>query len=843
MAMTREEAEIEFVACERELARRKLIAFTRFTNPRYEQNWHHELLAAHLDAVLAGAIKRLMVFMPPQNGKLIAHDTPVLTPLGWTTHGDLRQGDYVFGPNGQATRILAVSDDGLANVEMLFSNGETIRCHSAHEWAVRDRSYGIDRVCEAGWLKAQTKFGQRRAIMSAGRSVYQLPLVNAVEFPASPLPMDAYALGVWLGDGTAAKPCVTMTHDDASHVVGSMQAAGYSVSSTQVHATTGIPSFSFAGPRPNVSGRMSRELKALGLFHNKHIPEQFLRAAIVNRLELLAGLMDTDGHFDKSGRGIFTTVSQRLKDDVIDLCTTLGFRPTVGVVHPKHRATGFVGIRDVFRICFQPTRRIPTRIPRKTQRQRSAPQRRVGIVDVRSTASTPGRCIQVDRNDGLYLVGRSLLATHNSELVSRRLPALALGQHPDWQIIAASYNDDLARDMSQDVQKVIDGDAYRVLFPETRLATARDRGEKRNADAFDVVRSEGRYESTGVGGGITGKSMRLGIIDDPVKSREEAESDAYRRRIWNWYVGDFSTRMIGDQTAIVLCQTRWHTDDLAGRLEKLAKEDPHADQWVILTLPAVCTQETRNDPRQVGDALWPSRFSREWLRAKEVGSGAYDWSALYQQQPVPPGGAMAQRGWFKPSEIPRGGVKRRCRCWDLAGTKPTSGRDPDYTCGALLAQHWDNTLTIEHLIRVRETANTVDSLIVNTAHADGRNVLVREWQDPGAAGKSVIASHLSKLNGFDYAALPSSGEKSLRWRPFLVQAEGGNVHYVNGPWARAMLDELSLVPYGHDDQMDAIAGAYQALCDYKELGPSAAVILPTDAAINRAAPGREWRMR
>ena len=119
---------------------------------------------------------------------------------------------------------------------------------------------------------------------------------------------------------------------------------------------------------------------------------------------------------------------------------------------------------------------------------------------------------------------------------------------------------------------------------------------------------------------------------------------------------------------------------------------------------------------------------------------------------------------------------------------------------------------IEDVARVRTTAGNVDALIFRTARADPPGTLIREEQEPGSAGKSVVASHLKMLSGFDYAGIPATGEKSTRWRPFAAQAEGGNVRLVAGAWNRAWLDELSFVPFGaHDDQADSASGAFNAL--------------------------------
>jgi predicted phage terminase large subunit-like protein len=334
--------------------------------------------------------------------------------------------------------------------------------------------------------------------------------------------------------------------------------------------------------------------------------------------------------------------------------------------------------------------------------------------------------------------------------------------------------------------------------------------------------------------------MLLGIIDDPVKSRAEAESETFRRGVWNWYVSDFRTRAMGDQGAIVLVCTRWHTDDLAGRLLAQAAKEPAADQWKVVSLPAVLEREAPGDPRRLDEALWPSRFSRAYLEATRVSSGIYDWSALYQQEPVPPGGAMAQRSWFKIGP-PRGNVRRKCRCWDLAATKPTHGRDPDWTVGTLVAEHTDGTWTVEHVVRLRDTPGEVDKVIAREARQDGRHVLIAEWLDPGAAGKAVIEAHRRMLPGYDFEALPSSGEKSTRWRPFFQQAEAGNVYLVDGAWNRDWLDEIQVVPFGgHDDQADSAVGAFKRLTELKDYGPQAGVIMPDVATVSGPRIG-SWR--
>ena len=156
-----------------------------------------------------------------------------------------------------------------------------------------------------------------------------------------------------------------------------------------------------------------------------------------------------------------------------------------------------------------------------------------------------------------------------SELVSRKLPAYIFGRNPDTSIISASYSADLASRMNRDVQRIMDEYRYIELFPESRLygKNLKDANGKflRNSDIFEIVNHRGVYRSAGVGGGITGMGGEYIIIDDPVKNREEANSEVYREKLWDWYTSTLYTRLEKDG-CILVTLTRWHEDDLAGRL-------------------------------------------------------------------------------------------------------------------------------------------------------------------------------------------------------------------------------------------------------------------------------------
>jgi predicted phage terminase large subunit-like protein len=393
-----------------------------------------------------------------------------------------------------------------------------------------------------------------------------------------------------------------------------------------------------------------------------------------------------------------------------------------------------------------------------------------------------------------------------SELVSRRFPAYALGKYPDLRIIASSYSASLAGDMSRDVQKVMETDEYAALFPGTRLPTNRDT-ESRTALHFDIVGRAGYYRAAGVGGPITGKTANIGIIDDPVKNRDEAESEAFRRSVWGWYTSTFYTRLFGDSGSIIICLTRWHEDDLAGRLLRMMQEEPGADQWTVLNFPAIAEAERHaDDPRTIGDPLWPSKYPLDELNRRRIVSGEYDWNALYQQHPIPPGGAMFKHAWFP--IVDAAPVKaRRCRGWDKAGTNAAG----DWTAGGKVAEA-DGIIYIEDMIRDRLSSGARNKLIRQTAMLDGDRCHIRLEQEPGSGGKESAEISVRELAGYVVRVKPSTTDKVSRARPLASQAEAGNVRLVRGAWNRVFLDEITAFPFGeHDDQVDAVSSGFNEL--------------------------------
>ncbi len=390
-----------------------------------------------------------------------------------------------------------------------------------------------------------------------------------------------------------------------------------------------------------------------------------------------------------------------------------------------------------------------------------------------------------------------------TEIVSRKFPAYALGRAPDMPMIATSYAADLANSINRDVQRVIDNDAYRMVFPETRLAKPGSVSKwARRADMFEIVEHGGVYRSAGVGGGITGMGGRILIIDDPVKDFAEAASPTIRESVWDWYRSTFYSRQ-APGAGILLIMTRWHTDDLAGRLIEASQVG--GDQWEIVSYTAIA--EADEPHRKKGEALHPERYSAEMLRKIEMGSGPQTWSALYQQSPVSRDGAMFKRRWFNVVPAAPAGL-RKVRSWDLAASSGTG----DWTAGLLMSIDANGVFYIEHVDRFRGSPLEVRKAIQVHAATDGRKVSIRLPQDPGQAGKDQAEGIIRDLAGWVTHAVRETGSKEVRAAPFAAQCEAGNVKLVDGPWIKAFLDELEVFPNGaNDDQVDAASGAFERL--------------------------------
>jgi predicted phage terminase large subunit-like protein len=231
-----------------------------------------------------------------------------------------------------------------------------------------------------------------------------------------------------------------------------------------------------------------------------------------------------------------------------------------------------------------------------------------------------------------------------SELVSRKFPAFLLGRDPSKKIATTSYSGDKASEFNKDVRRVITSNEYQQLFPRTKIAsqvTGKRKLYTETDEMVQIVDNGGFYKSVGIMGPLTGTPVDVGIIDDPIKDSMDANSETYRNRAWDWYVNVFLTRLHNDSQQIII-MTRWHEDDLAGRIL-----ESEGNEWTQVIFPALKEgPPTEFDPRQEGEALWPEKHSLEKiLKMKEMSPTTF--LSLLQQRPTAEGGNLFKQEWFK----------------------------------------------------------------------------------------------------------------------------------------------------------------------------------------------------
>jgi hypothetical protein len=229
-----------------------------------------------------------------------------------------------------------------------------------------------------------------------------------------------------------------------------------------------------------------------------------------------------------------------------------------------------------------------------------------------------------------------------SWLSTQIFPAWALGHHPDWPMIITSYSAELATKFGQNTRDIIQSSKYQAIFNTKLRQDTKAKGRWMTGEG-------GGYTATGAGGAITGLNFKIGVIDDLFKNREEAESEVIRDSRWDWYRSTFYTRQKGN-TAIIVVGTRWHTDDVIGRLLEQQEKDEaenaeNYDKWKVIEFPAIATRDEAF--RKKGESLWPERFPLKKLRVTENTLGPYEWAALYMASPITSESQEFKENWIK----------------------------------------------------------------------------------------------------------------------------------------------------------------------------------------------------
>lgn len=407
-----------------------------------------------------------------------------------------------------------------------------------------------------------------------------------------------------------------------------------------------------------------------------------------------------------------------------------------------------------------------------------------------------------------------------SEIVSRKLPAYILGRFPDWRVGGASYSDELANAMAQDVRRNLADDRHKKLFPQPE--------EKRRYDVnrtgeFTAPGGSGGYLGVGVGAGLTGRPLDIGIIDDPVKNEKEALSPTVKEGHWNWYQSVFTTRLSENSGQIIMA-TSWAEDDLPGRVMSHFKGDP---RLTVLRFPAINMRgEVGYNPQLPEGPLVPELHSLAKLQETKGLLSDYWWAALYQQNPRPLGGNVFKEDglrYYLPKDLPAK-FDKVLASWDCT-FKDTDGTD--YVVGQVWGKVGANSYLLAQVRQRMSFTKTVREVVtLREAWPRTREILIEDK----ANGPAVIDTLKASVPGI--IPIEPDGSKLARAHAVTSYWEAGNVwlpHPDIAPWVKDLVAELTTFPASaNDDQVDALT---QAL---RRLYPLFNKLKITQEAINKA---------
>lgn len=424
-----------------------------------------------------------------------------------------------------------------------------------------------------------------------------------------------------------------------------------------------------------------------------------------------------------------------------------------------------------------------------------------------------------------------------SQIISRYFPPHFLGEFPDKEVMVVAYGASLAEDFSRYARGLVQSSEYKELYPDVQLSAT-----ERGVQSWGIEGHFGKMRARGLSSGITGKGYHLGICDDYLASRGEAESEVIRAGLWEHFTNDFMTRRAPVSITIVLA-TPWHTDDIIGRIKE--KQNPESDKYdptfppfKIISFPAKNGEadiHVRNK-KKYGDSeyhiehvkydyLFLERFSAEWYEQQFATLGSYGASALLQCNPTTRGGNMLKIDGVKVhdslSEFPN---IRYMRVWDLAHSKKQREKDdPDWTRGTLLGVRtvkdsngnvYDE-LWIKDVVGCRENATVRDKLIDATLTKDGQGVAIGIENSLDAKDAVVILKNITRGRRV-VKDITIREDKVARMSYVEPIFDAGNVHILRADWNLDWFNEAREFPSGkHDDMMDNISAGYQ-LCKQQQ---------------------------
>ncbi len=394
-----------------------------------------------------------------------------------------------------------------------------------------------------------------------------------------------------------------------------------------------------------------------------------------------------------------------------------------------------------------------------------------------------------------------------SRYASILFPSYYLGSNAGKSVVMASHTAELSAKWGRACKRIIDDPKYQYML-EVDLNK-----DSKSSDRFDLSNGS-EYFACGVGGGVTGQRADLGVIDDPVRSKEDADSERIRDKTWDWYLNDFRTRLKPNASQVII-MTRWHEDDLVGRI--LLSSDKN--NWDVLILPAIAEANDQMN-RKVGDPLWPDYIPIEMLENIRDTTSPKTWSSLYQQNPtIETGDYFKIEGIKKVNRIPHG-----LNIYGASDYAVSAGKG-DYTVHVIVGHDDKNDdIYVIDVWREQEESNVWVERFLDLAAKHKTLVWAEEGGQILKSLDPFIKKEMATRNQFVYREqFTSAVDKTVRARSFQAYMAQGKVYFLNAGWMPALQRELLAFPSGkHDDQVDALGLIGRLLDDMRiRLNPNA----------------------
>lgn len=515
--------------------------------------------------------------------KMQCYQTLTPTPDGYRKHGEIQPGDYVFGPDGIPTRVLARTPDFYdgACYRVTFDKGQTFDVGAEHLWTVdlhtKPRIKGAPLNAPRPSVRKRVTVTTReladlvkKAQARSSQFYPAIPVCQPLQFATANLPIDPYVMGAWLGDGCSVSGIITQSREDYEELRQQIEAAGY-------RTTVGLYGQKAAVIRilRDAKGSFVAKLKALDVQGNgaKRIPACYAQASIAQRTALLQGLLDTDGSCDTRGTVIFVNANKALADDVFQLAAGLGLKPSRRQYETVREGKPYT----YWQIAMQagqdgtiPLFRLARKAARVTLGKRN--RRRSGyhlVVNVEPISPVRCNCIQVDRPDGLYLTGEQCIPTHNSTIITFAGTLQRIAQDPEVTTGIFSATNKIAKPFLRQLKEEMEtNELLPETFPDVFWLEPKKHAPTWSVnDGITVKRRSNPKEATVEAFGLidgmpTGRHFRRLVYDDLINEKHVTNPEMVAKITERWELSD--NLGVGEGTEIQTVGTRYSFADTYG---------------------------------------------------------------------------------------------------------------------------------------------------------------------------------------------------------------------------------------------------------------------------------------